>query len=91
MQLARSFRIARELSGVARVAGYRTLLRYAGAIVQSIPSIMRTATLAAYDDRMSRYLDSLHVRMCGVQLTYPSRNFSGVRETYARNVYLRHD
>ncbi len=89
MKFTHFFRIARELSGVARVCGYRTLLRYAGAIVQSIPSILRTGTLAAADDRMRRYSDSLHVQMCGVQLTYPSQVFSGVREMYARNVYLR--
>jgi FkbM family methyltransferase len=57
--------------------------------MQSLPSILQTGTLVPADERMSHSLDSLEIRICGVELVYPARYFSAIREIYPRNVYLR--
>src|SRR6266446_2102816 len=87
--LASIARLERECRHVARVAGGRIAIRYAAAIAGALPQIVRTGTLAAADELMHEREDLLTVRVEGVNLVLPARCFSGIREMYARRVYLR--
>jgi FkbM family methyltransferase len=87
--LASIIRLEREVANVARVAGGRTAMRYAAAIAGALPQIIRSGTLTAADEAMHGRDDLLLVHVDGVRLMLPARCFAGMREMYARRVYVR--
>ena len=86
-QLARAYR---EVAQIARIGGTRLALRFAGAIATEFSEVVRTRTLSPADRRMQQSPDPLRVRIGGDTLTLDAVYFGGMRELYARNVYLRH-
>ncbi|MEM6478085.1 MAG: FkbM family methyltransferase [Pseudomonadota bacterium] len=89
-------KLVREISGVARVCGPLTGLKYLAACLTAIPGIARTKTLQPADERMG----TVSVTCKHGTVAYPSKEldaantlqgdspaFSAIREIFARDVY----
>ena len=82
--------IARDAAGIGRVCGWLVALRWIGCIAWTLPLCRRSANLQPADRLMGDgpFLvrrGSARARLTGVQV------FSGIREIWVRDVYLKGD
>ncbi len=75
-----------DLRAIARVCGMPTALHFLGAIVMTLPEVLRSKTLISADCRMTGRRWPFSVQ--GVAFELDGRFFSGAREMYCRQVYF---
>lgn len=80
-------RLLGDLNGVWRYAGSGTRLRYFGAVLVSLPRLVRERSLVPADRRMAGRRCTFHP-IAGTRIVVEGASFSGARELYCRRVYF---